>query len=100
MKCEALISLVKCFLLIIILIFNSVLAHGESWGGNDKPSTKTKLNSNLPPPYSTTNAPIQNSNRSRSQSKLKRSSQVRLRSDVTPIRPAYSRSQSKTDSPV
>jgi hypothetical protein len=53
--------------------------------------TKTQIIPNGPPPYSISNDPTQNQIQLYSRSKSKRPSQVR---------PAYSRSQSKSDSSV
>lgn len=77
------------------------LAHGEMWGSSDDlKKTQTSLTSiaqNRPPPYTTSSGLAANFARPRSKSK--RSSQVRLRTDISRTRPAYSRSQSQQENP-
>ena len=74
------------------------LAHGEKWS-TDEPkklgASTTTLTSNRPPPYTNPNGV--GANFARARGKAKRSSEVRLRSDISRGRPAYSRSQSQQE---
>lgn len=83
----------------VILILLYYLAHGEKWELNDKPKKKvTTTSSNLKPPsYSNLSTFTQNLNPFRSRSKLNRRNQVRLRSDISQNRSAYTRSQSQIE---
>ncbi len=84
-------------------MFYLSLAHGENWDVNEKTkiSTTLAIHQNRPPPYSNPNGPIPNPFPPRSRSKRNRSSQVRLRSDISQTRrPAYSRTQSQNENNI
>jgi hypothetical protein len=86
-----LVSLDFVDIFFLLMIFN--LAHGEKWDVNDKPTnnnSKTTILSTL-----SKVRPQSYSNRSRSRSNYSRRSLVRLRSDISQPRPAYTRSQSR-----
>ena len=80
-------------------VFN--LAHGEMWELNDEPkksqTSLTGSSSTRPPSYTASSGLAANFARSRSKSGGSR--QVRLRSDISQTRPAYSRSQSQQENP-
>jgi hypothetical protein len=101
-----LIGLVNQFIYLFILLdwnnnFVFCLAHGEQWelGGktNNGTTSTTTMNKIRPSPYSNVNGITPNQFPIRPRSKSKRRSQVRLRSDISQTRPAYSRQQSQIE---